>query len=241
MAAQLDEYISPNSTRLPPRFPSLLALSLLLHAIALIPALAPGHIKISKTAVKYIDLDMISDVQSAIPSRPAPHQQKAASAAPLPAKPGQASEVEKLQDNMQKTLGAAPSNAAATEEASFGLGMTNGYFSSIADGQSLRGDIREYYFEILRRVNEKWWLNKDGKEGGARQARFFLVIAKDGTLINKILLESSGNPAYDRAMMQTLDATSPFPPLPATFQGQIFEAPLRFNAPLNLMGSVKTG
>jgi protein TonB len=240
----MDEYLTPQSSSYNTRFGRWLVVSLLLHAIAFIPFLIAGHGRINATAVKYLDLNMIMNDQSSspvIPSTPPPSLKEAPSLPPPTAQTTEVSELEKLQGNVQKTLEAASALPTAIQEASLGLGMTSGYFSSIAEGQSLRGDIREYYFEMLRCINEKWWLNKDGKQGGARQARFYLFIARDGTIINKILVSGSGNPACDKAMMETLDAASPFPPLPATYQGEIFQAPLRFNAPLNLMGSFRIG
>jgi len=55
-----------------------------------------------------------------------------------------------------------------------------------------------------------------------------------------MMMTSSGNPAYDRAMMRTLEASSPLPPLPESYRGDFFQAPLRFNVPLNLLHSLNT-
>ena len=38
-----------------------------------------------------------------------------------------------------------------------GLGMTHGYFSGLADGRTLRDDIRGYYFEMVEKINREWW------------------------------------------------------------------------------------
>ncbi len=127
------------------------------------------------------------------------------------------------------------------QEASLGLSITSGYFSSIGEGETLRDDIRVYYFEMLRRINEKWWLNRESRQTGRKSAVFYLVIARNGAIVDRMLMESSGNPASDRAMMQALEAANPLPPLPDTYRGDFFQAPLRFNMPLNLLESLKIG
>jgi len=97
------------------------------------------------------------------------------------------------------------------------------------------------YDHIFASINEIWWVNKDNHPAGRKSAVFYLVITRNGTIVDRMLVESSGNPAYDKAMMQTLEAASPLPPLPETYRGDYFQAPLRFNAPLNLMESLKIG
>lgn len=245
MEASLEEFAPSRHVRkFNGQFGRLLVVSLLLHAAASVPFLSPGHGRSNGTKVTYLDLKMTAEGGAASPATPAKSavNEKDIPPAPAPAAPpAPLSELGKLQDNVQKTVATAASQPAAVQEVSLSLGMTTGYFSSIGEGQTLRGDIREYYFELLRCVNEKWWLNKDRNLAGGRGASFYLIIGRDGTLINKMLVQSSGNPTYDRAMLQTLEAASPFPPLPASYHGDIFEAPLRFNVPLNLMESLKIG
>ncbi len=216
-------------------FVRMLVLSLLLHALAFAPFLSRGAGRFSKAAVAYMDLNM-EMTGNKTPAGPIPAAKK--EAPPIhpaaPAKP--LSELDKLRENTRKTLEDAASQPAAVQEASLGLSMTNGYFTSIGDGDTLRDDIREYYFEMLRRVNEKWWLNKDGHGKGGRSAVFYLIIARDGKIVDRMLVESSGSPACDKAMLQALEAASPLPPLPETYRGDFFQAPLRFNLPLNLLG-----
>ena len=126
----------------------------------------------------------------------------------------------------------------ALQQRSFALGLTSGYFSSIAQGQSLRGDIREYYFAMLRQINERWWVVRDDRLEGRRELMVTIVVARNGMILEKKLLRSSGNPALDSAMMQMLEAASPLPPLPATYDGDAFVAPIKFVRPLNLLMSL---
>jgi periplasmic protein TonB len=118
------------------------------------------------------------------------------------------------------------------------LSIISGYFGAIGEGETLCDDICAYYFEIFRCINEKWWLNRDNWFAGSNRALFNLVIARDGTVVDRMMVTSSGNPAYDRAMLRTLEASSPLPPLPDAYQRDFFQIPLRFNAPLNLLNSL---
>ncbi len=212
----------------------MLALSLLLHAFAFAPFLSRGTGRFNKAVVAYMDLNM-EMAENKVPAGSIPAvKNEAPIQPPAPAEP--LSELDKLRENTRKTLGNAASQPEAVQEASLGLGMTSGYFTSIGDGDTLRDDIREYYFELLRRVNEKWWLNRDSHGKGWKSAVFYLVIARDGKIMDRTMVESSGNPACDKAMMQALEAASPLPPLPETYRGDFFQAPLRFNMPLNLLG-----
>jgi protein TonB len=225
-------------------FGRMLAFSILLHALAVVLFLSPRHGRFGGATVSYLDLNMEMARQPAPvtnPAKPAvsgkyepPVPSPAAPVAPL-------SDLDKLQAHAQKTLDAATARPAALQEASFGLSITSGYFSSIGAGETLRDDIREYYFEMLRRINEKWWLNRESHQAGRKGAVFYLVIARNGAIVDRMLMESSGNPVCDRAMLHTLEAAGPLPPLPNTYRGDFFQAPLRFNMPLNLLESLKMG
>lgn len=217
------------------RFGGMLLLSLLLHAAAFASFLSQGHGGFHRGAVAYLDLNM---VMPGAPSaaKPAPTARTEAPPVPAPPKAQPPSELGRLRENAGKALNNAATQPEEVQKGSLGLSITSGYFASIGEGETLRDDIREYYFEMLRRINEKWWLSSDGKEKGNRSAVFYLVIARNGTIVNRMLVESSGNPACDRAMMHALEAASPLPPLPDTYRGDFFQAPLRFNMPLNLLG-----
>jgi periplasmic protein TonB len=224
------------------QFGRMMAISLLLHIIAFIPFFSSGHARFAGQSVPFLDLNM------GMVAKPAPLPDPAkgvlkedveAHAPPsVPAPP--LSELDKLREHSQSSLDNAASQPEAVQDASVGLSITSGYFGTIGEGESLRDDIREYYFEMLRRINAKWWLNRENPQGGRNRAVFYLVIARDGTIVERMMMTSSGNPAYDRAMMRTLEASSPLPPLPESYRGDFFQAPLRFNVPLNLLNSLHT-
>lgn len=231
-------------------FGRMLVLSIIIHAIWSTLFLFPWHAGFNGAAAPFLDLNMRMAAQSASP--PASRQAKPAAADPVnikdeatplsPPKDAPAlSEYDKLREDVQKTLDSAAGQPAAVHRDSLGLGMTSGYFSSFGEGKTLRGDIREYYFEMLRRINEKWWLSNNNIPGARNKATVFVVIARNGMLVAMRLVESSGNPQFDKAILQVLEAASPLPPLPETYHEDFFEAPLRFHLPLNLMESLKIG
>lgn len=231
-------------------FGRMLVLSIIIHAIGSTLFLFPWHAGFNGAAIPFLDLNMRMAAQSASP--PASPQAKPAVADPVnikdeapplsPPKDAPAlSEYDKLREDVQKTLDSAADQPSAVHRDSLGLGMTSGYFSSFGEGKTLRGDIREYYFEMLRRINEKWWLSNNSIPGARNKATVFVVIARNGMVVAMKLVESSGNPQFDKAILQVFEAASPLPPLPETYQGDFFEAPLRFHLPLNLMESLKIG
>lgn len=225
-------------------FGRMLAVSLLLHALAAVPFLSPRHGRFGGATIAYLDLNMEMTRQPAPVTNTAMPvvAEKAVSPVQTPAVPiAPLSELDKLQAHAKKTLDAAAAQPVAMQDASLGLSITGGYFSGIGEGESLRDDIRVYYFEILRRINEKWWLNRERHQAGRKSAVFYLVIARNGVIVDRMLMESSGNAEYDREMLHTLEAAGPLPPLPDTYRGDFFQAPLRFNMPLNLLKSLKIG
>lgn len=214
-------------------------ISLALHMITSVILLSPRTRSLSAPPVNFIDLRNMRFEKPA-PQLPAVQKPEKLTppikeAVPPPDKP--LTEADKLKNGVQESIAKAETDPDALREHSFGLGLTNGYFSSIAEGQTLRGDIREYYFTMLRAINEKWWVNRAGKQGGVRGALVNLVIARNGEILDIRLIRSSQNPAFDRAIMESIKAAGPLPPLPAGFALDFFTAPLKFVGPLNLLSA----
>ena len=221
-------------------FGRMLAISLAVHVICSLILLSPHRGILKGPSVSFMDLKEISfPEQTAAPARENPQPTEASPAisttVPPPAEP--LSAAEQLRQDVTETLANAETNPAILHERSFGLGLTNGYFSSIAEGESLNRTIKDYYFCMLREINEKWWLRKNDTIGGPRGAIVEIVIARDGTIVRKSLVRSSGNPAFDRAIFATLEKVNPLPPLPGEYKNTYFSAPLRFVAPLNFFAS----
>jgi protein TonB len=111
--------------------------------------------------------------------------------------------------------------------------MSHGFFRSLADGESLRGDVRDYYFGLVRRVNEQWWATAamHGAATGGREALVSITMTRQGEILAIRLVQSSGIATYDQLILEALQQTSPLPPLPESYPGEYFQAPLRLVAP----------
>lgn len=228
--------------RLPPDFfGRMLVISLVLHVIFSILLLTPRQSGFKAPPVNYLELKNFSVKESAAPSSLEQSEPEDA----LPAESEKSSdrsaatmtETDTLQQDVKQLLTDSTSNPERLHERSFGLGLTNGYFSSLAEGETLRSEIKDYYFSILREINEKWWLTKDGSRGMPRGAVVQIIIDRSGMIVSKTLIRSSGSPAFDRTIFAALDKANPLPPLPPEYQMKYFSAPIRFIAPLNLFAS----
>ena len=189
-------------------------------------------------SVTWLDLAMTASAAPAAPRAAkilpqGPVEQ--ASVPPVPAAPP--SEFEKLQKDLQQTLETAGVKPETVQQQSLGLGITRGFFRSIGEGETLRPDIRSYYFSMLQSINEKWWLDKNIERAGIREVLLNIVIARNGAIVAKQLLRSSGDAAYDREVLRAVEAVGPLPPLPESYLGDFFQTPLRLVPPLSLMGS----
>jgi periplasmic protein TonB len=116
-----------------------------------------------------------------------------------------------------------------------GLGLTKGYFKSLGEGETLRGDIKGYYLEMLQGINEKWWVDQKLDKRRVRPIVVAITVARNGDIVDSGIVRGSGDSRYDRAVLAALLAASPLPPLPASYEGDFFQAPIRLVPPLNLM------
>jgi periplasmic protein TonB len=217
------------------------AASLLLHGIAtvLIVGLPGGPSQ--QQSVTYLDLSM---AQPAAAPVAAPAPQRKAEPAPVPEKPSLAEKAEAPEPAQAEQPKPAPEQTAPPQEkradehlphTSLGLGLTRGFFKSIGEGETLRVGVKEYYLDMLQNINEKWWLDQELQKGRIRPIMINLTIARNGAIVGSEILMSSGNVRYDKAVLAALTAASPLPPLPPSYQGDFFEAPVRLVPPLNLL------
>jgi TonB family protein len=150
--------------------------------------------------------------------------------------PAPPTDAEKLRQSTQDAVKASPEQPEAMQKVSFGLGLLNGNFGTIADGRTLRDDMREYHLSLLKAINENWWRNGIKLEG-MNSVVVTIVVSRSGEIINANIMQSSGNSSYDRTVVKSLMGAGPLPPLPSYFHSQVFTAPIRFNPPLTLFGS----
>ncbi len=224
-------------------FSRMLAISLVVHVAFFLLLLFPRHGHFAPNPVACIDLSMTAPASEAIKPAETKKSDKTATKKTAPVPQPEASqqpaptEFDKLQHEARAALDSAAAKPEAIGQASLALGITNGYFSSLAEGQSLHDDIKDYYFTILRTVNEKWWIASDSHANARRRAMISVVIGRDGNVVKAEIVQGSGSYSYDKSLLKALQAASPFPPLPAQYRMAFFEAPLVFNPPLNLMAT----
>jgi protein TonB len=238
----MDSYEEPADPVVRPFFPKMVGISMAIHIIFAIIITGGGSGRPGNPTINYLDLTM-SEPQTAAVSKPAapPAEMPApAEEAVLPpveqGPPAPPTEAEKLRQAAQDAVKSAPQQPEAMQKVSFGLGLLNGNFGTIADGRSLRDDMREYHLSLLKAINENWWKNGIKLEG-MNSVVVNIVVSRSGEIINANIMQSSGNSAYDRTVVKSLMGAGPLPPLPSYFHSQVFTAPIRFNPPLTLFGS----
>ncbi len=226
-------------------FLRMLTLSILLH-LTLTPLLyLPGK-RSGGTPSSTIAVDL-NTVQSLPPAPPSPEPPPPESIPveptapplpePLPVTPP--TEAEQLTEKVRDAVTGGREQPELLEQSSLGLGLSMGYFSSLAEGKSLRDDVKQYYFALLRKVNEQWWLAGAGSVRTPRIPVIVVVLNRDGALVNRAVEQSSGDREFDRKILQAVDAAAPFSPLPPAYREPFFAVPIRMVAPLNFLLSGK--
>lgn len=88
----------------------------------------------------------------------------------------------------------------------------------LSEGSALSGikklEFNEYAVALDQHIKKNWllpeWLN-----GKNFQAQVRVFVSKNGALLGKNLISSSGNNEYDQAALNTIESSSPFPPPPS--------------------------
>lgn len=217
-----------------------IAVSVVLHLICAAILLGlPGGGEPPRPAVTYVDLNSVPTPKPVAPpakeALPEPEPDPG-SAEPIPIPETPPAPPQPQAEQPEAAVQPAPPQPAAVEERSpttFGMGLTKGYFKSLRDGETLRTDVKEYYLEMLQGINEKWWLEQRDQQ--VRAIVVNLTVARNGEIVGSAIMQSSGNIVYDRAVQKSLEGSGPLPPLPPTYQGEFFQAPIRLVPPLNLL------
>lgn len=127
------------------------------------------------------------------------------------------------------------SDAKMLATSPLGLGMTFGYVTSLAEGATLRDDIRMYYFELVAKINREWWkravtLREQIRHDGVID----IVLLRNGTLVTQKFRQGTGSREADRLFAEAVEAATPLPHLPENYELDFFTAPLRITAPSQL-------
>ena len=213
-----------------------LLLSLALHIIAALVFIVAGGV------VTGVDRPPKFIVQEVLlgPSVSAPNQ----SIAPPPLVPTSdktlltpTAEKESVEHIQEQSPAQSLSTSANSKEADLmsiplGLGMTHGYFSGLADGRTLKDDVRGYYFEMVEKINREWWNQAAHLKEPIRQDGLFdVLLQRDGTIVSIQIKQGTGLLEADRLLLEIIKKASPLPPLPSTYELGMFRAPLRIKAP----------
>lgn len=208
-------------------------ISIILHLAASTFFLLPASYSLPSSAPLFVDLqNMTGPVETPLQEAEQPE------VSPLPQPdtlPQEAAEAAKMEKSIDSSLRRSVQTPEAVHESSIGLGMISGHFASFAQGESLKDEIRVYYFELMRRINEVWWTTGATKGSFVAAASVNIMISRDGTIVGCELLESSGNREQDQTLLRSIKLAEPLPPLPLSFPQRTFNAPIRFVPPLRLM------
>jgi len=194
---------------------------------------APGAV----SSASYLEMrDLVSipvDSPAPVMSQPAADSPAQEQPQPLPGPD---------QEKPPEAVSPAPDTAAAPDISTtpLGLGMSHGFVSSLGDGVTLRADIRDYYLLLVERINKQWW-EKAGalKEAVRQDGSAVLVILRDGTLLDRRINRGTGSAEADRALLESIDKSAPLPPLPGSYERDVFTAPLKISAPLQLFRTAR--
>lgn len=216
-----------------------LALSLVLHigaALLVVFASSAGRSVRTPGSIIIQEVDLtpsISTAPTAVPpSPPAP-------APPEPEAAEKAEQPEQAANPEQQSSAQHIEQARIFQSTPLGMGMTQGYFAGLADGMSLREDIRDYYFEMVGNINREWWdRSKTLTEPLRQDGVVELTILRDGTIVTIRMLQRTGSREADRLLMESLQ-NSRLAPLPASYKLDLFAVPLRIKAPSSLFRSVR--
>jgi len=107
---------------------------------------------------------------------------------------------------------AAPSGPPGVSRGGLSLGKNQG---DAVEG--VPSDFQfTYYLERMLTLIESRWYQPPVPPGSSARARF--TIETSGHLKEIVLETSSGNPAFDRAVLRALYAANPLPPLPPAYR-----------------------
>lgn len=84
------------------------------------------------------------------------------------------------------------------------------------------------YYGIIRDRVQQNWIYPPGTKDSRASVIISLKIARNGKILDASVEKSSGNTVFDESLLSAVWKASPFPPLPAEFEGNYLETGLRF-------------
>jgi periplasmic protein TonB len=206
------------------------------------PTGGTGGISVKITSsVSGVPLPAPPVVQESAPANDSPGFYKSEEAAPPPPPDPTADEIPETKAPIKKppdpkTAPPAPKSPPAAEPAPanavpYGQGgrpaLAYGQFSTgagaagVGFGDAAFGDKYGTYVDAMtRRISQNWLKSLvDNRVTGAPRVYLGFEIARDGTISNVEVKQSSGIPSLDRSAQRAILASNPLPPLPADYRG----------------------
>jgi TonB family protein len=92
-------------------------------------------------------------------------------------------------------------------------------------------DFKPYLVQVLTAVRTNWLavIPESARFGRKGRVLIQFIIDRKGAVPKLVIAESSGTVALDRAAVAGISASYPFPPLPASFQGEEIRLQLAFS------------
>lgn len=213
-----------------------LALSVVLHIGAALTFIIAGSFEIGGDRVPgFVIQDVALAPSISAPAKPMEAPPSEPSSEVSPSQPPEQEPSSPAKDVASEPTQESPGVSAETSKllsTPLGLGMTHGFFSGLADGRTLRDDIRGYYFEMVEKINQEWWNQAVNLKEPIRQDGIFEVLLKrDGTVVSIQIMQGTGLADADRLLVDIIQKASPLPPLPSSYDLGLFRAPLRIKAP----------
>ena len=91
--------------------------------------------------------------------------------------------------------------------------------------------LRTYEQRVRARIISAWHLPIPEKIAQGLEAIALLTIDREGQVIRYELAKPSGDPSFDASLQRAVQASSPLPPLPENYAGEILEAEIYFTPP----------
>lgn len=213
-----------------------LTLSVVMHIGAALVLVIAGGIRMGGDTVHtfvFQDLTLSPSLSTAVKTADLPSDRHPAPPPPVTVPASES--IRPAQEQTPEQPQESPDGTGSVRElmsTPLGMGMALGYFSGLADGRSLRDDVRGYYFEMVGRINREWW-SKAGllKESLRQDGIFEVFVQRDGNIVSVQILQKTGSRDADQLLTEIIKNASPLPPLPSSYERDQFRVPLRIKAP----------
>ncbi|MDL2226279.1 TonB family protein [Deltaproteobacteria bacterium OttesenSCG-928-M10] len=129
-------------------------------------------------------------------------------------------------DTLDDDIEARMMNLAKAQGAGHGEGSQSG---GATQGQRIHPEKMRYY-EHIKDIVSMNWIPPAGAISGNIKTVFQIRIEPNGHVSASKVLQSSGNVEYDQSVERAVKKSSPFPPLPAIFEGVADEPALVFDS-----------